>query len=462
MAQTRRALASLPARWRARLWGKPGMGPGPWWLRVLRALWLTVESFERNHLTIHASGLTFYLLLTVVPFLAFVLLVLRVFQVAERLRPYILSFVAGGNMDLVPRIDEYIRNAQSGMVGGLGVAVTFTVGFVLLQRVKTTLNIVWEVDRPQGYRSRFIEYVAVLTVTPVLLAVAFSVTGFLGSQMVMEYVPAWVLRVLPSIPVANLSGYAIIVLVTFYAYRFLPDARVDAAPALLGALVAATGLVLVQKFYVVLIVLMSRESPIYGALALLPFLMLWFYLAWIVFLAGAQLGFVVQHFERELELKRAGESALAHRPYLALLVLATLLRELAATGKGVRRQELARTLHLPNDTVHDILGVLTGAGLITPVQGDAARYVPQEVLDRLTALDVLQRTELLPGFPDVPLWHGHPAGHPLLGLFRDANRALATSLTTLTLRDLAQRLEPEQHGPAGASGSAGPSDQAAG
>ena len=442
-------------RWRQRLWGKPGMGPGGPGLRVLRLLLLTGEAFRRNHLTIHASGLTFYLLLSVVPFLAFGLLVLRVFQVAEKLRPYLLTFVAGGNLDVVPRIDEYIHNAQSGMVGGLGVAVTFTVGFVLLRRVKTTLDTVWESAHGDGDRSRFIEYVAVLTVTPILLAAAFGVSGFLGSRMVLDYVPAWLLAVLPSLPVANLIGLAIVLLVTFYAYRFLPDARVDVLPALLGALVSAVGLVLVQKFYVVLIVLVSQQSPIYGALALLPFLMVWFYLAWLVFLAGAQLAFVVQHYERELELRRAGESALSHRPYLALLVLASLLRQLSATGKGVRRQELAAGLRLPGDSVHDVLRTLTAAGLVTPVQGDASRYVPQEVLERLTALEVLQRADLLPGFPDVPLWHGHRMGHPLLTLFREANRGLSLPLSGVTLRELAARLETPAGGAAQGGQAAG-------
>ncbi|HEX9843136.1 MAG TPA: YhjD/YihY/BrkB family envelope integrity protein, partial [bacterium] len=191
MARPSGGKPSILQRWRAGLWGQPGMGPGPVWLRTLRALLLTVESFNRNHLTIHASGLTFYLLLSVVPFLAFVLLVLRVFMVAERLRPALLTFVAGGNLELVPRIDEYIRNAQSGMVGGVGVAVTFLVGFVLLQRVKTTLNIVWEAVRPERRGSRMIEYLAVLAITPVLMAAAFGVSGFLGSQTLLDYVPDW-------------------------------------------------------------------------------------------------------------------------------------------------------------------------------------------------------------------------------------------------------------------------------
>jgi len=363
--------------------------------------------------------------------------------------------VAGGNQELVPRIDEYIRNAQSGMVGGLGVAVTFTVGFVLLRRVQTALDIVWDIAHREDDRARIIEYMAVLTVTPILLAAAFGVSGFLGSSMVMAYLPAWLFAVLPSLPLANLIGFAIVLMVTFYAYRFLPEARVEVLPALAGAVVSATGLVLVQKFYVVLIVMVSQQSPIYGALAVLPFLMVWFYVAWTVFLGGAQLACVVQHYERELEVRRAGESALSHRPYLALLVLATLLRQLATTGKGVRRQELASELRLPSDSVHDVLRTLTQAGLVTPVEGDASRFVPQEVLERLTALEVLQRAGLVPGFPDVPLWHGHRMGHPLLTLFREANRGLSLPLAGITLRELAARLESTAAGPSRGGQAAG-------
>ncbi|MCH9046780.1 MAG: YihY/virulence factor BrkB family protein [SAR324 cluster bacterium] len=429
-----------PRCWLQRLWGEPGSGPGTPLLWAPRVALLAAAAFRRNHLNMHASGLAFYLLLSLVPFLALLLLLMRAFQVAERLRPYLFSLVAGGNPELVPRIEEYIRNAQSGMVGGLGTGFMFILGFVMLQRVKSTLNMIWDVSQPPSYRYRLIEYVAVLTVAPVLLAAAFGVTEILASPLVQSYLPLWVLAAAPYMPLANLTGYAIIGVVCLYAYRFLPDTRIGWWAALAGAVVGGVGLVLIQKFYVVLMIVVSRQSPIYGALAALPFLLLWFYVAWLTFLFGAQLSWVAQHYERELELRRAGTSVRAGRSYLAVLVLAALLGQYSATGRAVRWRALARQLRLPRDTVQETLKVLTVAELITPVQGTPSQIVPRERLEALSVLEVLERTHLLPAFPDSPLWPSDAAGHPLAGLFREANAHIAAPLAEVTLQQLADRM----------------------
>jgi membrane protein len=440
-------------RWTQRalelFWGQLGEGKGPLPLRPLRIVVLAAEGFRRNRLVIHASGLSFYLLLSVVPFVGFVLLLLKPFQIAERLRPFLLSFVTGGNEALVPTVEGYIRNAQGGMVGGLGTVITFGLGFVLLQQVKSTLNVIWRVQRPPGYGPRLIEYAAVLVVAPVLLALAFGITAVWSSGPMQATVRQWMPMATSAMAMANLSGLGVVLLVTVYAYRFLPDTRVGWPGALAGGVVGAAGLVLGQRYSVLLLLLVSRQSPIYGALAVLPFVMVWFYTAWLIFLFGAQLSYTVNHYERELEQRRGGSGWLSNRPYLVLLVLSALQRRLVRSGRAVRRQALARQLKLPRHVVQDVLQRLTEARLVTPVLDDSSRYVPQRSMERVTLLEVLERLGLLPGFPAQPLWPGDRAGFPLLHLFREANRGLASPLASLTVKDLAERLEtppPEDEG----------------
>ena len=90
--------------------------------------------------------------------------------------------------------------------------------------------------------------------------------------------------------------------------------------------------------------------------------------------------------------------------------------------------------------MQETLKVLTVAELITPVQGTPSQIVPRERLEALSVLEVLQRTRLLPAFPDSPLWPSDAAGHPLAGLFREANAHIAAPLAEVTLQQLADRM----------------------
>jgi membrane protein len=291
-------------RLRHLFWGETGSGIGPPPLRLLRLSAMTLRAYHDNNLAILASGLSFYLMLSVVPFLAYLSLLLRAFGLSAYLEQEILIFVAGGNQSLVPTIEDYIRNAESGLVEGVGMAITFVLGYILLQRVKVTLNVIWKVERPRGYPHRLAEYVVVLIIVPLLLALALGVSGLFASVEVRAYLPRWLLAAAPSRAMATLAGYAVLTMICFYAYLFLPDNQVRWRSALAGALVSATGLVIVQRYSMVLILGFTRTSPIYGALAVLPFVMLWFYIAWMIFLAGAQVSYVMAHFEPLLEKRR--------------------------------------------------------------------------------------------------------------------------------------------------------------
>ena len=291
-------------RFRHLFWGETGSGIGPPPIRVLRLIVMTMRAYHANNLAILASGLAFYLMFSLVPFLAYLSLLLRAFGLSTYLEKEILTFVAGGNQSLVPIIEDYIHNAESGLVEGVGMALTFAVGYLLLQRVKATLNVIWKVERPRGYHHRLAEYVVVLIIVPLLLALALGVSGVFASVEVRAFLPGWLLAAAPSSAMATLAGYAVLTLICFYSYLFLPDIPVRWRGALTGALVSATGLLIVQRYSMVLILGFTRSSPIYGALAVLPFVMMWFYIAWMIFLVGAQVSYVMTHFEPMLEKRR--------------------------------------------------------------------------------------------------------------------------------------------------------------
>ncbi len=431
--------------WAQLMWAER---PGPFWAPLnllvmpLRLVWLTVILFRASRLGVHASGLAFYLLLSIVPVLAFLFLVFKVFQVPSMVKPFLLEVVTGGNAVLIESISGYIENAQAGALGGVGALTLFVVGFLVLQRVKIALNLIWRVERLPGYGSRLIEYTAVLVITPILLMAAFSVSTYLEGRKLSGLFPGLAAPGGLPMGLANFSTLAVFVLVVLYAYWVLPDTRVRLPAALLGALVAGTALRIVQNFYIQFMIEMSNYNLVYGAMAFLPFLMVWFFLAALIFIFGAQLSCTVQNYALFMEQQRVTRRGGERLPQVVLLVLAALLRILHDSGRAVPRRAIVRESELPASAVDDALSRLTEGALITPVQGNSHSYVPQGTTEGWTVGEVLERLELMPRFAEGSLFSGSTDGTALRKAFREANRAMARPLGKVTLHSLFQGAGP--------------------
>ncbi len=182
----------------ANIWGISEEGDRPLLTRLasvpleaFRMALLTAEGFRRNRLASHASSLAFFALLSVVPAMAFLFILLKAFQLRGLVRPFLLEFVAGGNELLAAQFAEYIEKAQGTALGGLGLATLFLIGFLILQRVISILDLIWGVKKRPGFGHRFIEYVTVLVVTPLLLMASLSLSAYLRSPLVVGIVSEW-------------------------------------------------------------------------------------------------------------------------------------------------------------------------------------------------------------------------------------------------------------------------------
>lgn len=411
--------------------------PGNFLLKPVRLAILTTLLFRENFLRTHASGLSFYLLLSLVPLLAFIFLLFKVFQLPAKLKPLLLDVVTGGNMMLVEQISTYIEKTQSTTLGSVGIATLVVIGYLLLQRVKATLNVIWRVEKWPGIGARFIEYLAMMTVTPLLLVATFSASTFLASPRIIEALSGWeqfngLVRNL-----AGLSGYAIVVLIVLYAYQFLPDTRVRVWASFIGALVAGIALKVAQNFYISGMILVSNYNLIYGALAFLPLLMVWFFVGWLIFLFGAQLSCVIQNYTLLTEQRRAIHRGGATAPYVALVVLIAFYRLFRKWGAPVRLRALAPETGLPPGAVEDAVARLKSAHFITALEDHPYRYVPRELSEQTNMAEVLERLKLMPNFAEPPLLLRTPELESLGKAFGNANLAMSRPLKKLVLSDLA-------------------------
>jgi len=265
----------------------------PWWRRALinqgQILALVVRGFISDGCMLRASALTFTTLLSLVPLLALVFSVLKGFGVQNELEPLLLEQLAVGGGAAVTKIVEYINNTNVARLGSYGLIFLIVTVLTLLSNIEKSFNSVWGVVETRPMLRRFTDYFSVVTIGPLLVVVAISMTSTLKSQQLVitlikyEYLGEVLLFMFEILP------FMVMWLVFAGLYLFMPNVKVSPRAALIGGVFGGTLWQLSQWGYLNFQVGVARYNAIYGTMAALPILMVWIYLSWMIVLLGLEM-----------------------------------------------------------------------------------------------------------------------------------------------------------------------------
>jgi membrane protein len=183
-------------------------------------------------------------------------------------------------------------------LGFLGLAVT---ALMLLITVNTAFDTIWRVQRPRPLLIRLLAYCAILTVGPLLMGLALSISGMLlatGERYAGEaftWSMGWITPLVPLL----LEVVAFTLL-----YYVVPNCPVKLRDSLAGGAAAALLFESAKHGFALYIVWFPTYNAIYGAIAAIPVLLAWVYLCWIATLVGAELAAALP----EWRARRAGEA----------------------------------------------------------------------------------------------------------------------------------------------------------
>lgn len=255
--------------------------------RTLRA---SVNGFLRHNDTLWASALTYTSSLSLVPILALALSVLTGLGGIKAIRPLIERYLAANSPEIADKLLTYVGNVSSRALGEVGGAVLLVTVVLTLGTVEQALNNIFNVSHGRSWLRKFSDYLSVTFTVPLLLVAAVPVNRFLINR-------------LPHLPGAGWGASTMMVWAGFFfLYVFFPYTEVKWRAALIGSLVAAILLQAGQWGYVYFQVGVANYHAIYGALASVPILLTWIYLAWVIVLYGAELTAAIQGNEPAFEL----------------------------------------------------------------------------------------------------------------------------------------------------------------
>ena len=367
------------------------MGP-PWgatlrWLRYPAAL---IRDWLRGEINTRAMSLAYTTLLSLVPLMVFSFAILKGLGARGDLRLILNEFfrpMGTAATELTDNVLQFVANMRGELLGSIGLAFLVYTVITTIQKVEASFNFVWRVGRPRSFGRRFTEYLSVMIIGPIMLAVAI---GLLGSAEQSPFAQ-WLHAVAPLAVVLGILGriapYAIVTVVFTVMYSFIPNTHVEFRAALIGGVSAGVAWALVGKAFAAVIVYSSQLVAVYSGFAIVLTTLIWVYLSWLILLIGAQLAFYVQFPQYLRHGQEAIELCDSDREQAGLSIMYLIGRDYG-TGKSFwTAGRLATELDIPGIALAPVLARLERGGLILATEKE--QFVPGREPAGILLTDIL-------------------------------------------------------------------------
>ncbi len=335
--------------------------------RAARYPYALLRDLAGGGLNLHAMGLVYASLLSVIPLLALSFAILASLHAQDLLQPLVREFFApmgAASGQLTARVMQYARNVRGGLVGALGVAFLVWTLIGTMRKVEDGFNYVWRVEVARSFARRSADYLTLLIAGPLLLAV---VAVF--SRLAADSPPLRMLAGLPLIERLGASAlrvapYVLVSLLLTVLYVAIPNTRVRLRPALIGGVAAGILWAAVGRYFTVFVLYSARLTLVYAGFAITIAALLWTYFGWMILLLGALLSFYAQNpgYLREGLDEPRLSAELLERLALGIMVL---IAEGARDGRPpVTTAALAMRLESPGFAVARLCDGLLAAGFL--------------------------------------------------------------------------------------------------
>jgi len=366
-----------------------GATPGALALRLLRYPYAIVRDLSRGHINLHAMGLVYATLLSVVPLIAFAFAVLKAFGAHRELEPLILEFfkpVGTGAEGITHQVMQFADSVSTGLLGSVGLALLLWTLLGTITKVEDSFNFVWRVEHARSFARRVTEYIALLIVGPIVVVsfIGLSHRALASTAGFGRYMPFWD-RVQEF--AIDVSPYLMVAAIFTALYMWVPNTRVKWRPALIGGVVAGILWAATGKLFTAMVVYSTRLTVVYAGFALIVAGLLWTYFGWLILLIGAQLSFYVQNRPYlRLGLTELRLSAV-QREQLTLKVMYLIGRSYNDGKKRWSVDDLAHEIGMPGIAISRVVNALESAGLLTLTEDE--KLLPARDLGQISVQEII-------------------------------------------------------------------------
>lgn len=401
---------------------------------VCRIIFIISREAQEDRITLRASALTFTVVLSLVPMLALGTAVLKGLGAGDQMRVAAYKFIdqfesAAGSFNFkadeeripdasepgtapaispdseppsvdkdpeagkltghlhnaVDQIFDYVDRTNFTTLGTFGILGIVLAALGVLGSIEQSMNAIWQTTKGRSLGRKVIDYMAVMILLPISINLALATSTTLQSTALY----AKIQEILPIVMFGfflKLLPVLILVLTFSLLYRFIPNTDVEFLPALAGGIFGGISWYLVQIIYIKLQIGVAKYNAIYGSFATLPLFFLWIYIAWVVFLLGAEVVFAFQ-FWKQYQWEKVKLSPVI-RLALAFDIMEAALNDFTER-KITNNSSLARHLNRADNAVSRIVEELVEGGMLHQVTGKLEGYVPAAPSSQLKPVEIM-------------------------------------------------------------------------
>lgn len=375
----------------------------------VRVAVLAARGFIVDNCSLRAATLTFYTLLSIVPLLATVFGIAKGFGLQAVVQRAITARVEW-QREMIDALLKFsssaLENVRGDVIAGIGVLLFFFTIIGVLGQIESAFNIIWKVEEPRSLGRKLADYLSVVLIGTVLLAISAGATIFISAQLqfaahrVAFLAPASrvLLSLLQIVPLA--ANW----LLFSFVYLFMPNLRVPLSAGLVAGVVAGTLFQITQWAYVEFQIGVTSYGAIYGSFAALPLFLAWMNVSWTIALFGGEIAQAIVNrrtygFPPEYSLV-----SLYLRKVIASAVMEEIVRAFFSGEKPPGTRKLCAALHVPRYYVASLLDELIDGGLVSEVKGRRVKengYLPALPPERLSLAGVIRVFEFS-GLSEIP------------------------------------------------------------
>jgi membrane protein len=379
-------------------------------IRLLRVIVLAVRGFDEDKCSFRASGLTFYMLISIVPIIALMFGIAQGFGLQARLEGEIRTRLAG-QQEIADKLIQYssslLQKAPGGIIAGIGIVFLLWAAIKVLSSIEKSFNEIWGVTTHRSFGRKFSDYLSIMLVCPILLVIAGSATVFIKSGILnmkerfefLDLIGPVFTIIIKLLPLCTLW------LAFTFIFIFMPNTKVKFTSGLIAGIVIGTAFQIVQWIYFTLQIGVSKYSAIYGSFAALPLFLIWLKTSWLVILFGGELSFAHQTVETYEFEQDSLFVSYSHKRKLSLLITQVLVQNFCKGEEPLTATNISHKLEIPIRLVRQILSELVDAKVISEVnhsKGKEAGYHPARDVNDITIKYVIDALEHI-GSDNVPV-----------------------------------------------------------
>ena len=369
--------------------------------KQLRIFLLAAKGFTNYKVSMRASALTFYSLLSVIPIAAIAFAIAKGFGLEANLKELIFQKFQSQEQVLTfmqTEAEKAIKATQGGYIAGVGIIILFWSVMSLLNHIESSFNHIWQIKSSRPWMRKFTDYLTIMLIAPVFIILSSSITVFISTGLNEFISQAPILDLFKPVIsfLFKFAPYIITWTTLTILFIIMPNAKVKFIPALVSGIIAGTILQGIQWLYIDLQFGITKLSAIYGSFAAIPLFIIWMQSSWIVVLLGAEISFANQNISRyEMESEALHISNYQKRA-LVLMIMHMIIRNFSLGEKPISAEYIAVNLKIPVRLARDILQDLSSANLVSIIHENEEKerlYQPALDVHKLTVSYVLSRLD---------------------------------------------------------------------